>query len=69
MKSFQALCTGFDPFMEKPIPSGTLCVIRLDAQGGIQLVSAGERRYDGRGININPYELRTYFKLGHSAQL
>ena len=68
MKSFQALCLGFDPFIGKHIPRGTLCVVRLDSEGGISLVSAGGHRYDEPGLKLNSYELHEYFKLGHSAQ-
>lgn len=69
MKSFQAVCLGFDPFMGKPIPKGARCVIRLDAEGNIDLVSADDTRFDGRGIPLKPYELKNYFKLGFSAPL
>lgn len=68
MKCFQAICLGFDPFMHKPIAAGSLCVIRLDSQGNVQLVSANGVRFDGNGLALNPYELKEYFKLGHSAQ-
>lgn len=64
MKAFQAVCLGFDPFMGKPIPRGTRCVIRLDAVGNIDLVSADGHRFDGRGIPLKPYELKNYFTLG-----
>lgn len=69
MKSFQAICLGYEPFMGKPIARGTPCVIRLDAEGNIDLVSADGVRFDGRGVPIKPYELREYFKLGFSAPL
>ncbi len=66
MKSFQALCLGYDPFMGKSIPRGARCVIRLDAEGNIDLVSADGHRFDGRGIALKPYELKQYFTLGAS---
>lgn len=67
MKSFQALCLGFDPFVGKHIPRGTSCVIRLDSTGLIQLVSADGHRFKEPGLTLNGYELHEYFKLGHSA--
>ena len=68
MKSFQAICKGFDAFDEH-VAKGVLCVIRLDSTGDIRLVSASSRRFKEPGLKLNAYELHEYFTLGHSANL